>query len=102
MNDPNSVFYTYQKLIALRHQNPIVVYGDFELIDTADQVFAYYRHYHDLTWLVVTNFSHQTNTFTSADHIEATIIANYDAPKTLQHKTLQPYEAFVVQVTPKL
>ena len=100
--DPNSIFYTYQKLITLRHQHDIVVYGDFELIDTADQVFAYYRHYQDLTWLVVTNFSHQPNTFTSADHIEAVIIANYDAPTTLQHKTLQPYEAFVVQVSTKV
>lgn len=99
LNDPNSVFYTYQKLITLRHQNDIVVYGDFELIDTVDQVFAYYRHYHDRTWLVVTNFSQQTNTFTSTDHIEDVIIANYDAPTTLQHKTLQPYEAFVVKVT---
>lgn len=99
LNDPNSVFYTYQKLITLRHQNDIVFYGDFELIDTVDQVFAYYRHYHDRTWLVVTNFSQQTNTFTSTDHIEDVIIANYDAPTTLQHKTLQPYEAFVVQVT---
>ncbi|MFR4788949.1 MAG: alpha-glucosidase, partial [Lactobacillus acidophilus] len=30
--DPNSIFYTYQKLIKLRHENPIVVDGDFSLV----------------------------------------------------------------------
>src|SRR5690349_5291419 len=30
--DPNSVFYYYQKLIRLRRENPIIVYGAYDLI----------------------------------------------------------------------
>lgn len=42
--DPDSIFYTYQKLIKLRHENPIVVDGDFKLIkNTGDNILAYYR-----------------------------------------------------------
>src|SRR5699024_5061270 len=37
LKDNNSIFYTYQKLIKLRKDNPIVVWGDFELLDTADE-----------------------------------------------------------------
>ena len=30
--DPNSVFYYYQKLIRLRRENPVIVYGAYDLI----------------------------------------------------------------------
>ncbi|VDG33863.1 glucohydrolase [Lactobacillus sp.] [Lactiplantibacillus mudanjiangensis] len=58
--DPDSVWYHYQRLIALRHQEPIVTLGDFELLlptDTA--VFMYRRCWQDQTWLVVCNFTAQ-------------------------------------------
>jgi glucan 1,6-alpha-glucosidase len=45
LNDSDSIFYTYQKLVQLRKENPIMVWGDFELIDTVDNVFSYYREY---------------------------------------------------------
>lgn len=42
--DPESIFYTYQKLIKLRHENPVVVDGDFELVEnTGDSVLAFWR-----------------------------------------------------------
>ena len=42
--DPASVFYTYQKLIALRKANPVFAAGDFTLLCPGDtQVFAYLR-----------------------------------------------------------
>ena len=43
MSDPDSVFYTYQKLIELRKQHDWVIYGDFKLIDSEADVFAYLR-----------------------------------------------------------
>lgn len=45
MSDPDSVFYTYQKLIELRKQHDWIIYGDFKLIDSEDDVFAYLRTY---------------------------------------------------------
>jgi len=101
LHDPNNVFYTYQKLITLRHNNPIVIYGDFDLVETAEEVFAYYRHYEGITWLIVTNFSGQPQLFTSNDHIEKVLITNYESPTSLRQLYLKPYEAFVVQITHK-
>ena len=41
VSDSNSVFYTYQKLIKLRHQENWLIEGDFELLESADEIFAY-------------------------------------------------------------
>ncbi|MGZ7240537.1 alpha-amylase family glycosyl hydrolase, partial [Streptococcus pyogenes] len=41
--DSESLFYTYQKLVALRQTQDWLIDADFELLDTADKVFAYKR-----------------------------------------------------------
>lgn len=42
LEDTNSIFYTYQKLIRLRHENAVVVDGDFELVEnTSDNILAF-------------------------------------------------------------
>lgn len=99
LNDTNSIFYTYQNLIQLRKDNPIMVWGSFELVDTVDQVFSYYRKYEGECWLIVTNFSNEEQPFTSEDEIEKVIIQN-DKEKitTLREITLRPWQAFVVKV----
>ncbi|MDD6460933.1 MAG: alpha-glucosidase [Bifidobacteriaceae bacterium] len=44
MDDPNSVFAFYQRLIELRHTNPIVAAGDWTLLDPDDeQVYDFVR-----------------------------------------------------------
>lgn len=96
--DHNSIFYTYQKLIKLRHKNDIVVNGDFELVSTDDNVLAYYRVLGNERWLVVANLSGKQERFTSTDEIQRILISNYDLPETLSGMTLKPYEAFAVAV----
>lgn len=96
--DHNSIFYTYQKLIKLRHENDIVVNGDFELVSTDDNVLAYYRVLGNERWLVVANLSGKQERFTSTDEIQRILISNYDLPETLLGMTLKPYEAFAVAV----
>ena len=62
--DPDSIFYTYQKLIELRHHNQIVVDGDFQLIEETDaQILAYYRILGDQKWLVVANLTDKEKPF---------------------------------------
>ncbi|AZN75916.1 glucohydrolase [Lactobacillus acidophilus] len=96
--DPNSIFYTYQKLIKLRHENPIVVDGDFSLVsNTQDAVLAYYRILNDKKWLVVANLSNEEQNFVSNDQIE-TILSNYPERNNVQNITLKPYEAFISKV----
>ena len=38
--DPDSIFYTYQALIALRKEYPWLVTADYELVDAADKGFC--------------------------------------------------------------
>ena len=50
-------FYTYQKLVQIRKENSWLIRADFELLDTADKVFAYIRKDGDRRFLVVANLS---------------------------------------------
>ena len=44
LEDPDSVFHYYQKLIRLRKEKDIIVYGEFEPLYREDeQIFAYTR-----------------------------------------------------------
>ena len=99
LNDSNSIFYTYQELVQLRKENPIMVWGDFELVDTVDNVFSYYREYKGERWLVVTNFSNEEQPFSSENEIEKVIIQNDNEEITnLKEISLRPWQAFVVKV----
>jgi glucan 1,6-alpha-glucosidase len=99
LNDSDSIFYTYKNLIQLRKDNPIMVWGNFELIDTVDNVFSYYREYKGERWLVVTNFSNEEQPFSSEDEIVKVIIQNDKENITsLKEMNLLPWQAFVVKV----
>ncbi len=39
--NPDSIFYTYQKLVQIRKENSWLVRADFELLETAEKVFAF-------------------------------------------------------------
>ena len=97
--NPNSIFYTYQKLIQLRKQNEIIVWGEYELLEnTAEEVFAYIRKLGDEKWLVVANISDLENEFDMPAKAEEIVISNYDIDVPLKESvTLRAYEAFVVK-----
>ncbi len=98
--DPDSIFYTYQKLIALRKANPIMIWGDFELVDTQEEVFVYLRKYQGETWLVVTNFSNEAHDF-KYDNAKAKEVIIENMPVQLSEcldLTLKPWQAFVVKL----
>lgn len=102
LEDPDSVFYCYRKLIELRKNNPIVVWGDFELVTgVRDQVFMYFRRYEGQTWLVTANFSGEEVPLELPEIGPAGefIIGNYSRNDVdFKEIQLQPYEAFAVKV----
>lgn len=102
LEDEGSVFYYYKQLIALRHQLPIIVHGDYELINESDSnVYSYLRTYENQTLLVVCSFADKpTYVDLPKELLERSgrcLIHNYPKePSSLNVKQeLQPYEAFV-------
>ncbi len=58
VDDPDSVFAHHQRLIALRHDDPVVVDGDFVmLLPEHDQLYAFTRTLGETTLLVVANLT---------------------------------------------
>jgi len=56
--DPGSVFEHYRRLIALRHEDPVVTDGDFELLlEDHPAIWAFLRRTPDADLLVTANFS---------------------------------------------
>lgn len=96
--DKNSIYYTYRKLISLRKMNDWVVHGEFELIDTADEVFAYVRKFEGKKYLVVVNLSDEINPFSSGFVIKHAIIQNYENKIEELNLQLKPWQAFALEV----
>ena len=93
--DPDSVFYTYQKLIALRKAHPVFVEGDFTLLCPEDeQVFAYLRRGAGQEMLVAVNLSGQSAPFALPAAFAGCqpLLATQGAP--LDGK-LRPWEALI-------
>ncbi|MFD0673193.1 alpha-glucosidase [Cohnella sp. GCM10027633] len=103
LRDPDSIFRYYQRLIKLRKENPILIYGDYEIVDEAhEQVYAYTRSLEGEKWLVVLNFSAEEAAFVLpepmlTDGEAELIISNYDdaAVGSVAKLELRPYEARV-------
>ena len=98
LEDSNSIFYTYQKLIRLRHENPVVVDGDFELVEnTSDNILAFWRKLEDEKWLVVANLSGEEQNLNLDIPFKEVVISNYEKRDSLKNMVLKPYEAFAVK-----
>lgn len=97
--DVNSVFHYYKKLITLRKENPVVVYGRYEaLMEDSEDLFVYTRELDDEKLLVVCNFCDHAVGFTiPTDFVGAPcLISNVENEYDKAGMTLKPYEAFVL------
>ena len=101
VGNPDSVFSYYKELIRLRHENEVIVYGDYELLEPDnEELFIYTRTLGDEKLVVLCNFT---------DHdvmIPASVMAQIpdDAPIMISNyvgnmpAVLRPYEATVRQI----
>ena len=97
--DPNSVFHYYKKLIELRKQNPIMIYGKYELLlEDSEELFVYTRTLYEKKLLTVCNFTDQEIDFTIPEEFvgKSCLIANMENDYSKKEITLRPYEAFVL------
>jgi trehalose-6-phosphate hydrolase len=109
VNDPNSVFYHYQKLISLRKEYDIITDGHYELLLQDDQqIFAYVRTTPTEKLLVINNFYDKPTTFELPKHTEVDgfsgkqLLSNYpDSVDTFEKMELRPYESVVYYLSEK-
>ena len=100
LKDQNSIFHYYKKLIRLRKEEPILIYGTFELFCPEDEhIFAYTREWKGKKWLVVGNFYEKSACFDYHGKGRA-LLSNYEqASETrLEQMKLRPYEATIYEI----
>ena len=100
VNREDSVFKYYQKLIKLRHESELIVYGTYDLIlDDDKDIYAYIRTLGDEKLIVYCNFSENTREVEIPEEFVngKVLISNYNDAKANQKITLRPYEAIVIQ-----
>ena len=93
IDSEDSVYSYYRRLIKLRHEMDIIVYGSFDLImaDNED-VFAYTRTFRKETLYVVCNFTDRETVYSGIPETARPVIGNYALPV---HGLLRAYEAVV-------
>ncbi|RHS76722.1 alpha-glucosidase [Ruminococcus sp. AM44-9AT] len=96
----DSVFKYYQKLIKLRHESDLIVYGTYDLIlDDDKDIYAYIRTLGDEKLIVYCNFSENIREVELPEEFTdgKILISNYNDAKVSEKITLRPYEAIVIQ-----
>lgn len=96
--NPDSVFYTYQKLIQLRQTQDWLVEADYQLLQTSDKVFAYKRQLGREIYLIVVNLSNQEQFFEECLHKAQVVISNTDVQAVVESQQLEPWDAFCVKL----
>ena len=93
----NSVFNYYKKLIALRKEYEIIVYGDYNLLLPEDNdLFIYERSLKGKKLLVACNFSENEREFDFDCVKNGELLINNYEDFNLNNKKLRPFEAVVL------
>ena len=98
LSDENSILNYYKKLIALRKENPIFLYGDFVLhYKKHKKLFVYERNYQGKKLFVALNFSEGNTSIKVPKGIDLSkgnlLLSNYDIANKNELNVLRPYEA---------
>ena len=96
----DSVFHYYQKLIRLRKEQEVIVYGTYDLLlPDSKEIYAYTRTLGEEKLLVVCNFYEPEVSFELPEEFAGgtCLISNYPEVSLKAEMTLRPYEAFVIK-----
>ena len=95
--DENSILNYYRKLLRFRKEHDIVKYGDFELLSTDKNIFAYVRTYENQKLLVINSFSEAELPFRAPFDFDMKsaelVLSNYDNCRVIHNGFItKPYE----------
>ncbi len=97
--DEDSVFHYYQKLIALRKEQPVLVYGHYALLEPDhESLYVYTRTLEEQKMLVICNFTKEEVSYEIPTEFggKQVLISNYGRDGAEGTITLKPYEALVL------
>lgn len=108
LKDPNSVLEFYKHLLALRHQNPALLDGDYVPLNENDpNVISYLRRYKNDAVLVVINMSSGPQKvsfdlgqqgFAAAETKTLLTTANSKSASALSSLRLEPFEVYIGEI----
>ncbi|HEQ3525679.1 TPA: alpha,alpha-phosphotrehalase [Bacillus cereus] len=107
LEDKESVFYHYKKLIQLRKTYDVITEGEYAILDKNDpKIWAYTRTTGSEVLLVINNFYGEEITYSVPAHVQLegmkqeVLLSNYkDASKDIAKLNLRPYESIVYRYT---
>ena len=100
----DSVFSFYKELVKLRKEKPVIVNGEYRLLDpVSEDVFVYERSFHEEHLLVVCSFAEKELLWwlpeEMAGQAAKRVIGNYEGQQWGPELMLRPYEASVWEWT---
>ena len=99
MESERSIYRFYQKLLKLRKEKKVLIYGETKEYDHENRkVIAYSREYDGERIFVVGNFSKKNVTYKMPDWVKEgkVLISNYDIPDLKDELLLKPYQTLVI------
>ncbi|WP_152401606.1 glycoside hydrolase family 13 protein [Paenibacillus cellulositrophicus] len=106
MNDPDSIYHYYKRMLSLRKTHKALIYGEYKLLLPLDpDLYVYTRTLEQDTVLVILNFFDDTPVMewpkTLRGMSRDLLISNYDLPPDAEGDRIQlrPYEARVYRLS---
>ena len=100
VDDEDSVFHHYRRLIALRHDEPCVAHGDFTmLVPEHEQLYAFTRTLDDVRLTVVANLSDEDGLVPSVEGVAVSgeVVLTNESSDVAPDAPLGPWAARVVR-----
>ncbi len=101
-NNPKSVLNYFRKMVRLKKENDVLIYGNYEIIAPEHpQIYAFTRTLASEKWLIVLNFSSENIPFQgiNRDHIESEIINNYEnCDWQTEMLNVQPFQSVIFRL----
>ncbi len=100
ISDENSIYHYYKKIISLRKQHEIIIYGDYkEHYKRHKDLYVYERNLNNEKLLVIASFTEKPVMFILPEKIKydkvTLLLSNYEADDDIDAFYTRPYEARV-------